>query len=124
MRLFVYGSLKPGGWAERLLKDRVENPRPASANGFLFDCGRFPALKPEPRLGEDGYPVRGVLYDVIEGMETVLVMELDVLEAYPDLFDRIELDILCEGKIVSALTYIGKDENLFNNPIIPGPWQV
>jgi len=49
-RIFVYGSLKPGGWAHNRIQDKVENPKPGAIRGDLFNVNnQFPALK----LGSD-----------------------------------------------------------------------
>ena len=88
MKLFVYGSLKPGGWSHHLLEGKVEdNLQEGTVRGSLYNAGSFPALKVD-----DGGNVHGYVYELIMPA-TVLMARLDVLEGFPDLFDRTEMPI-------------------------------
>ena len=62
-RLFVYGTLKPGASAWRLLEPYVAGaPVPATLPGVLYDTGRgYPAL-----LLDDGPGVTGYLVELRE----------------------------------------------------------
>ncbi len=121
MKLFVYGSLKPGGWSHHLLDDKVAgDPIPGSVRGSLYDAGSFPALR-----DDDGGNVHGFVYELIMPA-TVLMARLDILEGYPNLFDRTEMPIAIGDDIAWAVVYFGKDKSLFNEErrIDSGVWEV
>jgi gamma-glutamylcyclotransferase (GGCT)/AIG2-like uncharacterized protein YtfP len=71
-RLFVYGTLQPGGTAWDLLEPWVTGtPRPAVVQGVLYDTGRgYPAL----RLGEDGQWVSGWVVELRQPSEPALAV--------------------------------------------------
>jgi gamma-glutamylcyclotransferase (GGCT)/AIG2-like uncharacterized protein YtfP len=117
MKLFVYGSLKPGGWSHYLLGDNVTNPREGFISARLYDCGNFPTIKLDPDF-KTKYMVQGLLYDVVEGREETLLQRLDQLEGYPSLFDRTEVTVTTKAKIYDKGTvYFGNREDMFNTPV-------
>jgi len=120
MKLFVYGSLKPGGWSHYILENKVEgDPISGSVRGSLYDAGNFPALRVDD-LGN----VHGYVYELIMPA-TVLMARLDVLEGFPDLFDRTEMPIAIGDDIAWSLVYFGKNESLFDGKRInSGIWEV
>ena len=127
MRLFVYGSLKPGGWSSHLLNSKVSNPREGTVQGLMHDCGNYPAVQ----LTDTNNFVWGIVYDVIEDQKTILMRELDRLEGYPHLFNRVQTyvslssDIGAEVVGVAATTYVAQEQSLTLNPIIEdGVWDV
>ncbi len=126
MKLFVYGSLKPGGWSSHLLEPSVDNPRDATITGYLFDCGGYPALQLHDPLSEDaGMTIHGIIYDVIDGKEESLLARLDYLEGYPVLFNRTELPVIVDGGAEIATLYFGVKESLFSGDIVEdGIWNV
>lgn len=58
-RVFVYGTLRRGGSASRLLEGRCRFVGPGTVRGTLFDAGEFPAL-----VREGGGKVIGEVYDL------------------------------------------------------------
>jgi len=117
MKLFVYGSLKPGGWAAHLLEDDVENPQEGTTKGTLHNCGSYPALD----IFNVENNTTGLVYDVKVGREDELLVRLDALEGYPRLFDRTDTNVsLMDGEEVTALVYFGYDTRLFDSPIVEG----
>ena len=122
MKLFVYGSLKPGGWSHHLLEGSVQNPREGTIRGRLYNAGSFPAL----RLNDTNNKVYGVVYDVNEAAKVALMQRLDILEGYPTLFDRTDdLHVRIGDVVEIATVYFGKDESLFSYPVIKsGIWEV
>jgi len=120
MKLFVYGSLKPGGWSSHLLDGGVEDdPQEGSIRGSLYDNGSYPALKLD-----DVDNVYGLLYE-LKMPATDLMRRLDHLEGYPSLFDRTEVPVAVGNCVEFALVYFGNEESLFNAPRIEsGVWAV
>ena len=120
MKLFVYGSLKPGGWSHHLLEDGVEeNPQEVYIRGSIYEAGNFPALK----LDDQGN-VYGLMYELIMPA-TDLMRRLDQLEGYPHLFDRTEVTCYDRHGSESALVYFGKQKFLFEGPRVDdGIWKV
>ena len=121
MKLFVYGSLKPGGWSHHLLEGKVEeDPLEGTIRGSLYDAGAFPALK----MDDEG-EVHGLIYNIKEKEHTSLMRRLDSLEGYPRLYDRAEVPVLTDNDVEYAIVYFGKQESLFDGPRIDsGIWEV
>jgi gamma-glutamylcyclotransferase (GGCT)/AIG2-like uncharacterized protein YtfP len=95
MRLFVYGTLRPGGryWAEEL-SAYVEavSPTVIMPGLDLFGGPGFPIAATNP-LGDDA--ATGVVGEVVAAQPkwTGVVLErLDVIEGHPRLFERVERD--------------------------------
>jgi gamma-glutamylcyclotransferase (GGCT)/AIG2-like uncharacterized protein YtfP len=80
--IFVYGTLKRG---ERnngmLLGQQFLRPAQTEPRYRLYDCGRHPALVPDP---ENGIAIRGEVWKVSD--ETL--HKLDEYEGVPDYFSR------------------------------------
>jgi gamma-glutamylcyclotransferase (GGCT)/AIG2-like uncharacterized protein YtfP len=123
MKLFVYGSLKPGGWSHYLLENEVSNPEDGWIVGAeIYDVGSFPALNLESALGTDK-TVFGIVYDINRGSEERLFRQLDSLEGYPRLFDRDDIMVETNSGPVKAVVYFGKATHLFDNPVVEsGVW--
>ena len=122
-KIFVYGSLKPGGWLHYLIEDSVERPQSGWVKGDMYNVGgRYPALA----LGSDSR-VHGILYYVRDDIDReVLFQRLDRAEGYPTLFDRMSMLVYGEPfGAVMATVYYGVDDRLFKNPIVEnGIWEV
>ena len=122
-RIFVYGSLKPGGWAHNRIQDKVENPKPGAIRGDLFNVNnKFPALK----LGSDKL-VQGILYDVSYKTNwEELLHNLDSLEGYPYLYDRKIVPVeIGPDMFQPGLVYFGVNPKLFEGELIAsGEWIV
>lgn len=128
MKLFVYGSLKSGGWAHYFIEHDVENGREAFVFGKLRDNGTYPALDIDNIDSEDNR-VYGVLYDIgFDVDQDELIKNLDRFECYPELFDRIDnmpIFLMKAGGCEEAVCYVAKDKWLFDLPIIgSGVWEV
>lgn len=80
MKLFVYGTLKKGGYNHHLLKD-AKFLGEATIFGKLYSMGSFPAMKED---GEQTSAVHGEVYEV-DGFT-----KLDRLEGHPHLYKRTE----------------------------------
>jgi gamma-glutamylcyclotransferase (GGCT)/AIG2-like uncharacterized protein YtfP len=121
MKIFVYGSLKPGGWSHHLLEGRVEeDPVQGSVRGSLYNAGNFPALKIDYKS-----EVQGFLYTVKEGEYVTLLRTLDRLEGYPNLFGRCQMGVRVGNCVEFASVYYGIDEYLFKGERIEsGIWDV
>lgn len=123
MKVFVYGSLKPGGWAHYNLNDMtVGEPEGGLVEGALYDInGSWPALK----IDEPGQTV-GLVYEIKEDEEEELMRRLDQLEGYPNLFDRKLMPIRVGNRLVEATVYFGVMPGLFDKatPINSGVWSV
>ena len=105
-RLFVYGTLMPGGSNHDQIEDHVQVAKPGTVEGILVDLGAFPALVPGAGI------VKGVLLEINPAaLETA-----DRIEGYhPDrdrcLYLREEVIVRFEdGQEAVAWTY------LFANP--------
>ncbi len=120
MKLFVYGSLKPGGWSHHILENQVEDDSVfGHVKGSLYDAGSFPALK----LDDLGL-VHGLVYE-LKMPATALMARLDMLEGFPHLFDRTEVVFVAGDLTDVALVYFGKNESLFDGRRIDsGIWEV
>ena len=126
MKLFVYGSLKPGGWANHLLYGYTGNMEDAWIVGAeIYDVsGRYPALNLESALNTDK-TVHGIVYDITQGDESELLKNLDRLEGYPRLFDRDTILVETDSGPVKATIYFGVDKRLFRGEIVTdGVWTI
>ena len=126
MKLFVYGSLKPGGWAHHLLQNNVSNPEKGWIIGAeIYNVKDwYPALNLESALGTDA-TVFGIIYDIIENKNDSLFINLDNLEGYPTLFDKGMITVETDSGPVNAMVYFGKDQSLFIGDVIEnGIWDV
>jgi len=121
MNVFVYGSLKPGGWSHGNLGDGVvHDPKEGTVEGALYDInGSWPALN----INEPGV-THGLVYEVIDDQEEALMKRLDSLEGYPNLFDRKLMPIRVDNRLVEATVYFGVSPGLFDNAKIveSGVW--
>jgi len=80
--IFVYGTLKRGQRNDHLLLDQqFLGTAQTLARYRLYDCGRHPALVPDPG---NGVAVRGEVWQVSK--ETL--QKLDEYEGVPDYFSR------------------------------------
>lgn len=75
--LFVYGSLRPGQRYHHLVGHRIAAVRGAGLPGArLYDAGPYPYVLPGPGT------VRGELLQVLPGLHSTVLAELDRLEGY------------------------------------------
>lgn len=107
--IFVYGTLKTGGWNHDLLQDCRFVGR-ASPKGFiLIDMGGCPGMVP----GKPGYHAHyddaiGELYAVAEEIYPRTIERLDALENNGITYVRvqIEVEIIKSGTIKECTTYL------------------
>ncbi len=121
MKIFVYGSLKPGGWSHHLIQNAIGEGTAGSVEGSLYDAGNFPALKPDKK----GI-VHGIMYEINLGEVEEIMVRLDRLEGYPNLFGRMQMPVSMGNCTEYALVYYGIDEHLFSEDhrIASGHWDV
>lgn len=112
MRVFVYGTLKRGGYNHHYLSkaeflgDYCTPPKYA-----FYDLGYYPAM-----TGEDKrIAVKGEVYQI----DKKTIRELDILEGVPDLYDRIT--IRC-GKYGQCYTYVMQRAPNNTPLILNGEW--
>ncbi|MDP9069798.1 MAG: gamma-glutamylcyclotransferase [Actinomycetota bacterium] len=87
-RLFVYGTLMPGGARWPALRPYATAWEPATAPGRLWDTGRgYPAVRFDP----DGGPIRGFLVAIAPELAVDAIAVLDVIEAEGVLYRRVEV---------------------------------
>jgi gamma-glutamylcyclotransferase (GGCT)/AIG2-like uncharacterized protein YtfP len=80
--IFVYGTLKRGERSNGMLSgQQFLGPAQTEPRYRLYDCGRHPALVPDP---ENGVAVQGEVWQVND--ETL--QKLDEYEGVPDYFSR------------------------------------
>lgn len=84
MKVFVYGTLKKGGWLHSnivALKGILKEEN-AVLNGFeMFDLGAFPAI-----IKKEDSSISGEVYELDETLDPL--NRLDAVEGYPRLYDR------------------------------------
>jgi gamma-glutamylcyclotransferase (GGCT)/AIG2-like uncharacterized protein YtfP len=123
--LFVYGSLKPGGWSHHLLEGRVSNPRDGMVRGTMFGVGSFPAI----RLDDENW-VYGIVYTINNDTRHDLFGDLDRLEGVDSgLYARVPMPVLeykPELVLTKAIVYYGVNPTLFNEEekLEFGVWEV
>lgn len=95
----VYGTLLKGEGNEHV-PGRVLSRRRGTVSGSLFDTGYgFPTFLPSPRKAR-------VEVEVIEVPPVVLLRDLDRLEGYPNLYNRVPITVdLEDGTQVTAWIY-------------------
>jgi gamma-glutamylaminecyclotransferase len=99
--LFVYGTLKRGHRADRLLAGQRFVAAAATEPRYrLYDLGSFPGLVEVP----DGVAVVGEVWAVGE----CCLEELDDYEGAPDLFARRPIAVAGVGEPVEAYFYAGR----------------
>lgn len=87
-RIFVYGTLKPGGYYyNRICLRRVPRETPATARGLLFDLPAFGY----PAATEGDGTIHGYL---LEFNEDALMADIDRLEGYSPKADPAECEYL------------------------------
>ncbi len=107
--LFVYGTLKRGHYNHRWLED-------AAYIADVITKRRYPMVvhkEPFPYLLDRegaGYRIKGELYKI--DRETLHM--LDILEGYPELYNRKELEVEHMGITTKAITYFKTDMIKYN----------
>ena len=82
-KVFVYGTLKSGQHANRILQHHAEFICEDKIEGSLYHLGAFPGFK-----AEGSSLVSGEVYEITD--EKLLGM-LDEYEGYPTLYDRVKM---------------------------------
>jgi gamma-glutamylaminecyclotransferase len=104
IKVFVYGSLKKGFHNSELLEDAVFLGEFKTKDYFkMLDLGSYPAIY----FDEEGFRVRGELYEIDEDMQR----QLDYLEGYPKFYNRKEVDLVDFGDKASIYFF---DSDKFN----------
>ena len=120
---FVYGTLIPGQPNDHLWCGAIKSAKTAVFNnGNLYDMGYYPML-----VEEGGGIVRGKLISVANRLYKEILNRLDSLEGYnPDhpsdsTYRRIKREVTIEnGQKTLSWLYIGRQEFVLNNKMIPG----
>ncbi len=109
MRLFVYGTHKPGFPDNKMLGSSVELPRKATLSyAKMYDINGYPAIRLEQ---EKHNKVYGELYDIV-GTGMLLLRELD--EHQGALYERREVIVEDGEDLLLAFVYYGYDVRLFD----------
>lgn len=88
-RVFVYGTLMPGGPLWPTLAPYAASWRPATVPGRLWDTGKgYPCL----RFDAAGVPVPGILVALRPELAAEAVAALDAVEDEGELYRRIEVE--------------------------------
>ena len=107
-RVFVYGSLRKGGYNSFLLRNsefikKVKTKEPMS----LWDLGAFPAVTFDPTV-----QITGEVYEV----DKETLHRLDALEGYPNFYDRTQILLEDESKAwIYFLHHINPKDKLISN---------
>jgi gamma-glutamylcyclotransferase (GGCT)/AIG2-like uncharacterized protein YtfP len=113
IRLFVYGTLMPGGGIYHRLERHARLARPATVEGVLMDLGAFPALVPGEGV------VRGVLLDIEpEGLRIADQIEGHRPDERSCFYQRRETDICLDaGGSVDGWAYVfARPESVADRP--------
>ncbi|ADB57363.1 gamma-glutamylcyclotransferase family protein [Archaeoglobus profundus] len=102
MLLFVYGTLMDIEKASKILKRRVKTAKKAFLPNYRI-AFNVPSLygTGNPNIEEGGDGVWGVVYEVDE-------KTLELLDKVSPRYERIEVEVIVDGKPVKAWTYVGK----------------
>ena len=113
----VYGTLLKGEGNERVPR-RVLSRQQGTVSGSLFDTGYgFPTFLPSPKTAR-------VEVEVIEVPTEVLLRDLDRLEGYPHLYNRVPITVdLEDGTQVTAWIYTMPILPRSATPIPSGSWR-
>jgi len=105
MYLFVYGTLKQGFHNHYLLEDAEFICKAATKEKYpmINTEEYFPYLINE---AGKGYNIEGELYQIDEEILSVL----DILEGYPEHYDRKKIKVVSRGIKVAAIVYFLKEE--------------
>jgi gamma-glutamylcyclotransferase (GGCT)/AIG2-like uncharacterized protein YtfP len=102
MLLFAYGTLMDVEKASRILKKKAKTAKKAFLPNYRIAFNvPSPYGTGNPNLEEGGEGVWGVVYDVDE-------RTLELLDRVSPRYRRVEVDVIVNGKIVKAWTYVGK----------------
>lgn len=97
--LFLYGTLKRGGAAHRMLAgQRFLREAETEPRYRVYDLGRYPGLAADPATG---LAVTGGLWEV----DAACLAKLDAYEGVPDLFIRGAISIVRCERAVEAYFY-------------------
>lgn len=98
--IFVYGTLKRGQRAHRILVGQPCLGRAATLPYCrLYDSGRYPCLVVDR---ESGYSVQGELFAV----DDACLARLDEYEGVPALFERAEIELIGRTDPVQTYLYV------------------
>lgn len=118
LRLFVYGTLQPGGSAHGLLAGALRGVRAGRVEGYaLFACANHPGARPAR-----GETIHGVVLELAGGAE--LLARLDAYEGCPGLYERERVRVqLQEGGVVEAWLYVlSEPPGVGWRPVPGGRW--
>ncbi|MGY8767991.1 MAG: gamma-glutamylcyclotransferase family protein [Pirellulales bacterium] len=103
---FVYGTLKRGESREKQWPYAPLKILPAVTTGTLYDLGSYPALI---AVGEN--QIQGELWFIAEEHLAETQFQLDSIEGYPTLYDRIrQTCITLNGEEYQAIMYTYVDQ--------------
>lgn len=99
--IFVYGTLKRGIHNHSLLADSIYHGEGQTVEKFRMLLPSFPVILPD----ENGYPVKGELYQV----DDEVLHRLDRLEGEGYVYHRKPVTIQLSNSEIAAEIYIGDD---------------
>lgn len=110
MKVFVYGSLKLGGWNNPILGDSEFVANGVTVEQFILtDCGFPYMINPESVLEQaempNPAPVVGEVYNVTDD---AVMASLDCLEGVPHHYRRVEIEVklLDSDEVVKCQAYV------------------
>lgn len=103
--VFVYGSLKSGYDNHSVIEEASLIGEVITVDSYDMYLSGFPYLT---KFGKTSR-IHGELYEVTDSH---LKGPLDTLEGHPDFYEREMIDVEINGEIVSAWTYIYKQNNI------------
>lgn len=105
MTLFIYGTLKKGFENHHFLNNAkfIGNAITKDRYPMVNVVKAYPYLIDKKGIGEF---VKGEAYNI----NNKILSKLDLLEGYPDHYDRKDVEIVINGKIIKAITYFVNQE--------------
>lgn len=119
MKVFVYGTLKRGFPNSYLLRNSTYIGKATTVDKFcMYDLGAFPAVACSPEISK----IEGEVYNI----DKATLVNLDMLEGYPNLYTRTLINVKTERGIVAAIIYVASSttvESIQNRAkILNGIW--
>lgn len=123
-KVFVYGTLKEGGYFARMFNNVRINSRRATTNGKMFSVnGRFPTVN-----FEMPGTVIGEIHEYNHPEE--VIAEMDRIEGYSgtnsprNLYNRIKINVAVDGCVEEAIAYQYNGDVSDFDEITNGEWDI
>jgi gamma-glutamylcyclotransferase (GGCT)/AIG2-like uncharacterized protein YtfP len=98
VKVFVYGTLKRGYHNHRILGDSKFLSEATTKPLYkLYDCGSYPCITFDEK---DGRAIKGELFEV---SSSDILMNLDWLEAVPDLYRRDKIQLADDTEAIGYI---------------------